>query len=391
MGHDIIKKRDGSQNWHLDITFNGLRLRDSLRTPDEKVARAMATQIHADALLGRFKNVKPEMTLDAGFTRYWSEQIEGLVFARHFRIMALVILDFFGKDKLLSEITEAELITYAKSRQNGQKRYASGKVRKYSRAPSTINAELRLVHTLCRRARRLWKVNAADLSMEDVLLREPDKRQRFLSIDEEEHLFQVLRPDMHAMVRFALITGLRVSNILTLTWDQVKWEERLIECHIKSKMPGGKVHFLPITKSVAAILSAELGRHPEFVFTLICGRTCTLPDGSRQVMGQRYPVYAYNRGWRHIWNKALKAAGLRHEKSDQRDFRFHDLRHTAATRLLKATRGNLKLVQRLLGHDDLTTTLRYAHTITEDLVEGMDDVDEMMASHRRPKLVRKQG
>lgn len=53
------------------------------------------------------------------------------------------------------------------------------------------------------------------------------------------------------------------------------------------------------------------------------------------------------------------------------DFRFHDTRHTAATRLVRAT-GNLKMAQHLLGHSSVTTTTRYAHVTHEDLRAGLE-------------------
>jgi len=55
------------------------------------------------------------------------------------------------------------------------------------------------------------------------------------------------------------------------------------------------------------------------------------------------------------------------------DFRLHDTRHTAATRLLRAS-GNLKLVQQLLGHEDISTTAKYADANLADLAEAMEGV-----------------
>lgn len=60
---------------------------------------------------------------------------------------------------------------------------------------------------------------------------------------------------------------------------------------------------------------------------------------------------------------AMVAAGIE-------DFRFHDLRHTFATRLLRHT-GNLKLVSRLLGHTQVETTMRYAHVMLDDMIDGI--------------------
>ena len=73
--------------------------------------------------------------------------------------------------------------------------------------------------------------------------------------------------------------------------------------------------------------------------------------------------------WRKGWKAVLGATGVA-------NLRWRDLRHTTATRLLKAT-GNLALVQHLLGHASVTTTMRYAHVMTEDLEAGMREVSRI--------------
>ena len=52
------------------------------------------------------------------------------------------------------------------------------------------------------------------------------------------------------------------------------------------------------------------------------------------------------------------------------DFRIHDLRHTGATRTLRASK-NLRAVQEMLGHADIKTTMRYAHALVDDVAEAM--------------------
>lgn len=88
-----------------------------------------------------------------------------------------------------------------------------------------------------------------------------------------------------------------------------------------------------------------------------------------RIQGNRYPV-TYN-GLKTAWRRSRS-------KSDVKDFRFHDMRHTAATRLLRAT-GNLRLAQRLLGHSDIQTTTKYAHVTNDDLRDGLDKVDGLAA------------
>lgn len=64
------------------------------------------------------------------------------------------------------------------------------------------------------------------------------------------------------------------------------------------------------------------------------------------------------------FGRAMAKAGIK-------DFRFHDLRHTTATRLLRQE-GNLRMVQKLLRHSDIATTARYAHVLDEDLRNALN-------------------
>jgi integrase len=77
------------------------------------------------------------------------------------------------------------------------------------------------------------------------------------------------------------------------------------------------------------------------------------------------------------WADAVKRAKIP-------DFRFHDLRHTFATRLLRQT-GNLKLVSRLLGHTTIDTTARYAHVLDEDLEQALERFSPLSNRQSRSK------
>lgn len=70
-----------------------------------------------------------------------------------------------------------------------------------------------------------------------------------------------------------------------------------------------------------------------------------------------------------VFKKILKEAGIPH-------MHFHDLRHSAATILLSMG-VNMKVVQELLGHSDISITLgRYSHllpSMQKDVVEKWDD------------------
>jgi integrase len=95
------------------------------------------------------------------------------------------------------------------------------------------------------------------------------------------------------MVRFALVTGARLGNVIDLTWRQVDWDAGTIAFRVKSRKPGGKLHYLLITPAVAAILSRERGRHQARVFTYVRARNRYDPRTKvRQRKGERYPFTA---------------------------------------------------------------------------------------------------
>ncbi len=375
----LVTQRKGAPNWYCNFTVKGHRFRDSLGTDDKQTAEILAAEIRKDALLGNLTNKNPEITLTEAFARYWMERGKDMPSADHFRYRALAIEAGLGKQILLSAIKPADLITYAASRRISQIRYPkTGKERLVTRAAGTINGELKLIAGILNRA-NLWGVSAAKIHFKEILLPEPADRQHILTADEEERLFRALRPDLRGMVRLALITGLRLRNVIELTWKQVNWEAEHVKFHIKSKKPGGETHYVPITKAMAALLSAEQGRHRVYVFTLERQRNYFDPrTGVRHSKGERYP-FGRRGTWRDAWYAAVDAAGLRYGKGDRENFRFHDLRHTAATRALKAT-GNLKTVQHMLGHANIKTTARYARTDVEDVREAMELVEKTQTS-----------
>ena len=67
---------------------------------------------------------------------------------------------------------------------------------------------------------------------------------------------------------------------------------------------------------------------------------------------------------KRAWNTAKKKAGIK-------NLRFHDLRHTVATRLVNAG-VPLPTVKKVMTHSDIATTMRYVHTPTEELFKAMD-------------------
>ena len=123
----------------------------------------------------------------------------------------------------------------------------------------------------------------------------------------------------------------------------------------------GDLGWLAITPPMAVILKREIakgGDDTESVFTYQCWRS----RGGR-IKGRRYPItYA---GLKEVIGDAVKASGLK-------DWRWlHDLRHTAATRILRNSQ-NLAAVQQMLGHSEIGQTGKYAHVLPQDVRLAMN-------------------
>lgn len=192
-----------------------------------------------------------------------------------------------------------------------------------------------------------WGQAVARVDWGEHKLAEAQERVRELTAAEEARLFAALRPDFHPIARFLIITGLRRAEACRLAWSDVDLDgARMV---VRGK--GGTVDTLPLPDAAIAILRAESGRHAELVFTYQVRHRW----GGK--IGARVPIEPDTLGTA-FW-RARRAAKLT-------DLRLHDLRHTAATRLVRAT-GNLAAAQKALRHRRITTTMRYAHVTEDDL------------------------
>jgi len=162
-----------------------------------------------------------------------------------------------------------------------------------------------------------------------------------------------IRGDYAPALRFAILTGCRRAEIVGLTWQAADFFSGRFTVTGKR----GRSRTIPMTTATRDLLWGLKDNHPVAVFTYQARR-----PGKGFARGDHRPITL--EGFKTEWRRTLARAGVV-------GFRFHDTRHTAATRLLRAT-GNLRLPQRMLGHASLSTTLRYAHVLDDDLRAGME-------------------
>jgi integrase len=177
-------------------------------------------------------------------------------------------------------------------------------------------------------------------------LKEPPGRVRYLTANEEALLLAKLSPGIRPIVLTALLSGMRQSEVVSLARDAVDLSAGMITL---TTTKANRVRRVYVNADLAAVLREAMGRSPgSFVFA----------NGK----GERYTCD----GVRVLFRRAVEKAGLA-------DFRFHDLRHTTATRLRRAGAG-LDVVADVLGHATLTMAKRYAHLGSANLRAAMDSL-----------------
>ncbi|WP_298618692.1 site-specific integrase [uncultured Zoogloea sp.] len=220
----------------------------------------------------------------------------------------------------------------------------------------TVNRELGLLKRAMRYVAGKLDLTAPRIDWRLLHLTEPAGRVRQLSAAEENRLVAALRVDVLALVRFLLLSGCRVGSACALEWRDCDFDARTITFrHMKG---GAGDHVIPMITSLAELLGNQWRIGPRvFVW---------MKQGARGPEMKPFTVA----GWMRYWRAAVDTAKIE-------DFRRHDLRHTALSRLTR-THG-IRAAQKLAAHASIATTGRYAHLEIDDLREAMEESSQNLA------------
>lgn len=355
-----VYKRKDTGRFKYDFQIGGRRFSGPLAAKTQKAAEveALKKRLKIEEQIAEQKRTgKATLTLDMAACRFWDEVGKFHKDAQKTFVDLRRVVEHLGPNKVLDEITDADVIAMVAWR---RAQTPKGKSKGTLVAPATVNrSTTEVLKKLFTRARVAWRyVFPNEPHWRAHMLKEPQARVRELKGDEEKALDAVMRSDYAPWVQFTLLTGLRRAET-ELKWSNVDWDAKLITTVGK----GDRIVTTPITPAVAEVLQSVKGQHDEYVFTYKAMRG---NPKRKTVRGQRYPI-TYE-GGKTEWQRLVKRAGVK-------DFRFHDLRHTTATRLLRET-GNLVLVQQALNHRDITTTARYAHVNKTEVANALQRVAE---------------
>jgi integrase len=191
-----------------------------------------------------------------------------------------------------------------------------------------------------------------------------ERRERWLSDDELARLLSALseHPNQRAAnaVRFQLLTGGRIGEVLSACWSDVDLTRGVWikpSHHTKQK----RTQHLPLSAPALALLAEMRERAGAGEQYLFPGNA---PDKPLQ-------------GIKKFWRNVTEQAGLE-------DYRLHDNRHTHASHLVSSGLS-LEIVGRLLGHTNPLTTKRYAHLADDPLRAAAERFGSKMEALREDR------
>ena len=214
----------------------------------------------------------------------------------------------------------------------------------YGSAGATVIKELNTLSHVIDTAVKDWGLPLAVNPVK--LIRKPKAaggRDRRLSAVEEVQLLNACRqskaPMLDTIVLFDIESGMRLSELLRLKWADINLQTRVAILH---QTKNGEVRMVPLSTKAVRLLEA-LPRH----------------ISDLRVFWEWKNVDSFE----HTWHRAVTKSGID-------NFRFHDLRHEATSRLFEGGM-NMMEVASITGHKTLQMLKRYTHLKAEDLAKKL--------------------
>ena len=199
-------------------------------------------------------------------------------------------------------------------------------------APNTVIRELAYLSSVINHARREWGINIPNPVLMVRRPQMPKGRDRVITEEELKRLLEQLEPTgrrnvwMKPLVLLALETGMRTGELLRLQWIDINLQKRTATLW---ETKNGERRIVPLSSEALEVLL--------FMPRSLCGAIFPLKAAAQE----------------KAFKEAVKRAGIN-------DFRFHDLRHSAITRMAKKLPNLIELAS-VSGHKSLRMLQRYYH------------------------------
>lgn len=313
--------------WWVRFQWRGQEIRKSAHTTSKAEARRYLEDLLGNAArISRGGSVR--RTYDEAMTRFMNEHLRDMKpsSARDY-IFSIKTMSPHFSGLHLDEITKGRLSDFIDAR------------RGEGVTPARIRRNLACLSSMFTHAIDWeWADENPVAALNKTKLKENKGRERYLNDDEISAALQQLNEPFKTIAMIAVGTGMRCGEILSLHWRDIDLDTGEIIIR-DSKTGSGRV--CSMDDATVKLLSAQKPAHPTIMFLKASGKPPSNFDVSR------------------VWARACEKAGIK-------DCRFHDLRHTYASRRVKEGH-DLYRIGKQLGHKAVQTTARYSHLQTDDL------------------------
>ena len=249
--------------------------------------------------------------------------------------------------KLANSITTKDITNLILNIKNNGK--ADGK----AYAPQTIKHILLVIKRVYNFNIKNGVININNPTDNVQLEKYDNTRISYLYDDEISRMFEYLESGKEwandvALIKLAFFTGLRKSELFNLEWNNVDLDNKRIFLY---ETKGGKNQAIIITDNAVQVLLDIKDKCSD--------STLVFPS---KLGGKRNDV-------KKLWSRIKKAANIRS------DIRFHDIRHTFGT--LATATIPVKIVQKMMTHKDIKTTLRYAHIQEKEMIDAANNLSQL--------------
>jgi len=241
-----------------------------------------------------------------------------------------VFIDVIG-DKFMEDVNTGDIEKFKRVHRLRRKDNRKGKVSKTS-----INSYLRHLKAFFNQAR---KEGVTQTAPEFKRLKTSQKLPKILTPEEKNKILKYcFKNDMEfwRIIQFALFTGCRRREILSARW------ENMSNSLIKVLGKGGKERNVPLIKKAKTAMGSQ--KEAGFIF-----------------------LQAHPDTYTHRFKNYARYCGI-HDKS------FHNMRHSAATTMLEAG-IDIHVIQKILGHTDISTTQIYAKVMDTFMIKEMKKLE----------------
>jgi site-specific recombinase XerD len=340
----LIKNKTGI--YYIVYYDKGKRLWRSLGTKDRNVAYTSFLEYERKGILQKDipePIIKPtKLTLKQAISEYLS--YVKVNFSNHTYIDYKSITDMFikviGPDKSIEDVTIRDIERYKHEKQ------CSKKI-----SPHTINHDLRCIKAFFNLL-VTWELLDKSPGKAVKLIRTDDTTRPYFSKEELRALLESTQGSkLHSIILFAVLTGLRLGEIVNLPWEDVLLDKRkiIIRSNGNFRTKTGKIRTLPISSALMKLLS-DMPNKSGLVFKHVSEKALRTEYVSK------------------LFKKAVRACGL------DEALHFHSLRHTFGSYLVEQG-VSLFHVQQLLGHSSPWVTQIYAHLGTNELMSSVEKID----------------